>query len=149
MALATQGESIYSGYTLDSLLSPNCRCFDRQAAAAPAFEEFEVDIGLRAGGKGLGSDGFVTPGKHAMRRSHRLPQQPIDREAIHLALGDRFAAQMIAGMLFVTIRARQIELAPSRVEEGFAAFVALSRRAVDLHIHRQAARLIGAKERLV
>jgi hypothetical protein len=32
--------------TSDSLLSPNCWCFDRQAAAAPAFEEFEVDIGL-------------------------------------------------------------------------------------------------------
>jgi hypothetical protein len=50
---------------------------------------------------------------------------------------------MAAGMLFVTIRARRIELSPPSVDERFAALVALRRRAVDRHIHRQTARLIG------
>src|ERR1700722_5923445 len=69
-------------------LTAHRRRLDLQSTAAPALEQLQVCVFLRARGIGLRAQGLVTPGEHAMRRAERLPELTINWKAIDLPLAN-------------------------------------------------------------
>ena len=77
----------------------------------------------------------------ALERTHRLPLKPIFRIAVGMALRDDASAQALPCQIIVTLRAGEIELALSRVEQSLARLIERSHRTIDRDLHLHAARL--------
>ena len=128
-----------------------CRCTARDvgrqqsdagdlSAVRPAFQsaghdQLEIDVCIRAEGRGFSPYRDVTPRTHTVRGAQSLPGMAIDREAMTLPLTDDITAQPLPGIVVVAVRTGQVELTTALHIEGPASFKERLRRSVDADMH--------------
>ena len=92
------------------------RGFDRETAGAPSEKEFEIDDFRRVVRVGFGAHADQAIAQPPPQRAQALPFEAVERIAGRMRLRDRRAAQTLAPIVVMALRAGQVQLALAALE---------------------------------